>query len=305
MTLNFKLPKQQKSNGQVHPIIYVLKDIRTDYMKNRSTFVKGIVMVEILRYFGATEEDLVKLQYSGGELGKDPTLPFRESRNGRFLIDFQKRNIRRLKFQPFVLSADEDFVRDDSGQLRYFRGIQDSIQCNTALQALLKFQSYVLKGMEIESRKNLENTFEKWVSTVFQLRTITSKDLLGEPAKEGVHSDGVEHTMTTFMHAKNMTDCSAISKIHTQDEVNGTTWNEVNDEFVIGEFQHRHFLDTLLIVDSELKHSLSPVNPVDENKLSTRDMIIFFTRRPKNEKHGSFHLDSLEDHDEIPLTFEL
>lgn len=305
MTTNVMLSKQQKSNGQVHPIVYVLKKIRNDYIQNRYTFIEGRVMIEILRFFDATEDDLIKLQYSGGELGKDPTLLFRESRNGRFLIDFQEQNIQRLKFQPFVLSADEDFVRDDSGQLRYFRGIQDNIQNNTAFQGLLKFQSYMIKGMKVEARKNLEKAFHQWVSTIFQLRTITSKDLLGEPAKEGVHSDGVEHTMTTFMHAKNMTNYSAISKIHTQDEVNGISWNKVDERFVIEEFQHRHFLDTLLIVDSELKHSLSPVNAIDKNKLSTRDMIIFFTRRPKNEKHGSFHLDSLEAHDEIPLSFKL
>ncbi|OLL27553.1 hypothetical protein BTH42_32515 [Burkholderia sp. SRS-W-2-2016] len=48
-----------------------------------------------------------------------------------------------------------------------------------------------------------------WVSAVFNLRTVTTPDLLGEPALEGVHSDGVEHTMTTLLGHANMSPDSA------------------------------------------------------------------------------------------------
>ncbi len=61
-------------------------------------------------------------------------LPFRKSRNGRFCFDFDRAQIERLEFQPFVLSVEEDFIRYDSGKVRHFRGINDDLQLNTAFR---------------------------------------------------------------------------------------------------------------------------------------------------------------------------
>ncbi len=288
-----------------HPTVAILQLIKTRYIKDRYVFVEGNTMREILRFFGATNEDLLKLEYSGNHLSSDPTLPFRKSRNGRFFIDFTDKTVKRLEFQPFVLSKEEDFVRDDSGSLRYFRGIQDEIQQNTAFQGLMKFKAYVIEGVDVTHRKNLHLDYNKWVSTVFQLRTITTPSLMGEPAKEGVHSDGVEHTMTTYTYSENMTPNSAVSQLHSQEQKTGIAWDEVDEMFVVDEFQHKHFLDTLLIVDSELKHTVSPVKPLDDEKNALRDMIIFFTRRPKVKEHSTFAYDSLSLHPEIPLEFSI
>lgn len=282
-----------------------LESIRSDYQKNRYTFIDGFRMENILLSLGATEEDLRLLQESGNELAQDPTLPFRKSRNGRFLIDLEKKSLERLEFQPFVLSDDEDFVRDDSGMLRRFRGIQDNVQLNTAFQALFKFKAFVMTEMDILGRKNLITNPNLWVSTVFQLRTITSMELVGEPAKEGVHADGVEHTMTTFIKSKNMSTDSAISQIHSQEQKTGIPWDQVKPDHVIGQVQHKRFLDTLLIVDTELKHSVSSVNAHNQFNEALRDMIIFFTRRPKNEEHSTHAYDSLEKHPDIPLNVKL
>lgn len=262
-------------------------------------------MKEILRFLGSSENDLKTLESSGGNLWEDPTLPFRESRNGRFLINFERNSIKRLCFQPFVLSEEEEFIRDYSGLLRNFRGIQDEIQLNTAFQSLLKFQAIIFHGMPIKQRINLTTENTKWVSTAFQLRTITSKNLIGEPVQEGVHSDGVEHTMTTLLYSKNMTSDSAVSTIHSGMEKLGVPWNKINPNYVVGQFQHKHFLDTLLIVDSELRHSVSPVYAIDNEIEAIRDMIILFTRRPKSEMHSTFKYDSLNEHMEIPLEIKL
>lgn len=297
--------KIRDRNTRQSPMIDIMISIKKDYENNRFTFVNGHIMKEILRYFGASDEDFIGLEYSGFHLAPDPTLPFRKSRNGRFLIDFDDNSISRLVFQPFVLSKEENFIRDDSGQLRHFRGIQDSIQQNKAFQGLLKFQSLILEGMPVFNRINLVEDFNKWVSTVFQLRTITNNSILGEPAKEGVHSDGVEHTMTTMLYSQNMTADSAISKMHNQNQKTGISWDIINEEHVVGEFQHKSFLDTLLIVDNELKHSVSPVYSINKNSDSYRDMIIFFTRRPKSELHSTYKYDSLKTHPEIPLTFSI
>ncbi|KAJ5889083.1 hypothetical protein N7495_009124 [Penicillium taxi] len=116
--------------------------------------------------------------------------------------------------------------------------------------------------------------------TLFNLRTVTNKDLVGEPALEGVHSDGVDFTMTTFLGSENMTSDSAVTFLHDMRAKNALRWDEVNPVHTMGSYQHRDFLDTLLFVDHERKHSLSPVHAVDPAWPATRDMLIFFTRKP-------------------------
>jgi hypothetical protein len=58
-------------------------------------------------------------------------------------------------------------------------------------------------------------------------------ELIGEPAKEGVHSDGVEHTMTTLLSSQNMTADSVVSQMHSQDQKTGIAWNEVNPNHIV------------------------------------------------------------------------
>ena len=293
------------SSDSVIRLLYKLRSYKDQYINDRFTFIPSEDMIEFAKYFGATEIDLSKLKSSGEYLADDPTLAFRTSRNGRYLLNFTEGYIQRLEFQPFVLGVEEDFVREDSGELRNFRGIQDRLQLNTAYQALMKIKSFIVRDVEVRKRPNLVEVSDQMVSTVFQLRTHTSKELLGEPAKEGVHSDGVDHTMTTFLKSENMSADSAISKLHSNQEVNGIPWDQIDENLVIGEYQHTSFLDTLFIVDSELKHSLSPVWQRDKDKLAIRDMLIFFTRRPKSSNHSSYRYDSLKPHREIPLKFNM
>lgn len=102
-----------------------------------------------------------------------------------------------------------------------------------------------------------------------------------------------------------MTDDSAVTTIHDMREVNATRWDKVNPDLVLGKFQHRNFLDTLLVVDHERKHSVSSVAAVNPQQESTRDMLIFFTRKPVTEGHISSPYDSLKRHKSRPMSVEL
>lgn len=93
--------------------------------------------------------------------------------------------------------------------------------------------------------------------------------------------------------------------LHTLDEKNGIRYHEANPEHLLGSVQHRDFLDTLLIADHEHKHSLSPVWQLDESKEATRDMLIFFTRRPVIDGHLSSPYDSTRPHEETPMKMKL
>lgn len=278
-------------------------DVRSEYIRARWAFVDGARMVSLLSSLGATDEDFERLQLVSDQLKSDPTLPFRRSRNGRICLDPKARRGYRLESQPFILSAEEDFVRHDSETLRSFDEVQDDLQLNTALQAMLVFKFLVIHGVDIARRPRLDYGRAEWICTLFNLRTVTTTGLLGEPALEGVHSDGVDHTMTTFLSARNMTADSAQTLLHDMREVNGSRWHETDPELVKGRARHSDFLDTLLVVDHEYKHSVSPVYPIDDTESAVRDMLIFFTRKPVEEGHISFRYDSIAPHRTLPMSF--
>ncbi|MFC3965308.1 2OG-Fe dioxygenase family protein [Nocardia jiangsuensis] len=288
----------------VRGAITEMAEIRAEYARNRSIFVEGERMARLLRGLGACDADLEALQRASTDLPDDPTLPFRKSRNGRFVFDNDAGRIDRLEFQPFVLSADEDFVRYDSGRIRKFAEIRD-LQANPALRGLLRFKAFVVDGLDIARRPKLDYDSANWICTLFHLRTVTTPELLGEPALEGVHSDGVDHTMTTMLGAENMTDGSACTFIHDMGETNAVAWDEVDPKLRVGRYQHRSFLDTLLVVDHEFKHSLSPVRAADAARVATRDMLVFFTRKPTVPGHISNRHDSLRRHETLPLSVPL
>lgn len=277
--------------------------IRNQYLEDRCVFIDGRSIIPILKGLGARDADFEALKLVSNNLYTDPTLPFRRSRNGRFCLDFGTASVRRLQFQPFALSLDEDFKRHDSGQVRAFDELQDELQLNAAFQALLVFKALVCRGVQTIPRHNLDYDSDKWVCTLFNLRTVTTPSMLGEPALEGVHTDGVDHTMTTYLGSRNMASHSAVTFMHDMQETTGAKFTDIKPELVRGREQHRRFLDTLLIVDHERKHCISPVYAVDPEKEATRDMLIFFTRRPvvKDKGHISSDIDSFKLHKEMPM----
>ncbi|TLD19127.1 hypothetical protein PspLS_09780 [Pyricularia sp. CBS 133598] len=284
-----------------------IMELRDKYLEERNIFVDSRRMLPLLRALGARDEDFEALKLVSDNLYNDPTLPFRRSRNGRFCFDFGTSTVRRLEFQPFALSLEEDFKRHDSGQVRIFDEVQDELQLNTAFQALMVFKALICHGVPTVPRPQLNYESEKWVCTLFNLRTVTTPSMLGEPALEGVHTDGVDHTMTTYLGSRNMAPGSAVTHVHDMNETTGVKFSETKHELLRGRAHHCRFLDTLLVADNERKHSLSPVYAVDPEREATRDMLIFFTRRPvkRDTGHVSKDIDSFRPHAELPMEVPL
>lgn len=286
-------------------IIDEILKLKDTFAKKRIVFIEGERMTNWLVGLGASEEDLEKIQKVSDGLEGDPTLPFRKSKNGRFLLDFAHNELRRLEFQEFILSAAEDFVRHDSGETRIFDEVAMDLQGNTALQALFLFKSLMIRGIPTKHRPMLDYDLNLYVCTLFNLRTVTTGDIVGEPALEGIHSDGVDFTMTTLLGSANMTDDSAITYVHDNQDKTAARWHEADPKLLRGSHQHRHFMDTLLFVDAECKHSLTAVERKDFSRDATRDMLIFFTRKPVVKGHVSYKYDSLVDHKTLPLKVAL
>ena len=195
---------EQSRKPEFYQAISKIMAIRKDYVDKRFVWVPAEEMIEICLGLGAKREDLEALPQTADGLQYDPTLPFRKTRNGRFCFDYDTQSVRHLEFQPFALSAEEDFKRYDSGQIRRFDEIDDELQLNTVLQALLVFKGMVVHGGEMAHRPKLEYDVNKNILTLFHLRTTTNQEILGEPALEGIYSDGVDHTMTTLLGHRNM-----------------------------------------------------------------------------------------------------
>lgn len=297
--------REQTENPSFYQAVADIMKLREQYIHERALFVKGKDMLPLLLGLGAHCQDVAKLAYVSDGLKGDPTLPFRKTRNCRFCLDFDTRSVRRLEYQPFKLSTEEGFKRHDSGKIRHFDEVQNDLQQNSVLQALLVFKAMIINGMEIANRAKLEYQANKWVCTLFNIRTFTTPEVLGEPALEGVHSDGVDHTMTTFLGASNVTPNSAATFIHSMDETTGIPLTDISPLKLLARVQHSTLLDTLMVVDHERKHSLSAVYPEDGTKEATRDMLIFFTRRPAEKGHVSGSIDSLASHQRFPMEIPL
>lgn len=279
--------------------------IREQYIQDRSVFVRGQDILPILLGLGASHEDIMTLPSTSDYLESDPTLSFRTSANSRFCFDWDTKSVRRIENQPFMLSVDEDFDRFDSGKIRNFNEIKADIGLNSAFLALLIFKAMMVNGIDVARRADLNYDVNKWVCVAFSVRTHTTPDVLGEPALEGVHSDGVDHTLVTFLGAKNMTSNSAATFLHSMDEVTGIAQRESSPLKIVGHNRHGAFLDTMMIVDHERKHSLTAVYAEDKTATATRDVLILFTRRPYLKTHPAASLDSLKAHAtlgvEVPL----
>ncbi|MBF4617845.1 2OG-Fe dioxygenase family protein [Clavibacter sp. VKM Ac-2873] len=279
--------------------------LRGEYLRDRAIFVPGGRLIPILRALGAQESDFAALRQTSEGLVGDPTLPFRRTRNGRFAFDLANSRIKRLEPQPFVLSAAEDFIRHDSGKPRVFDPIGLELQDNTVMQALLRFKCLIVRDTRVEPRPHFDYDHDLWICTLFNIRTVTVPRLRGEPSLEGVHSDGVDHTMTTFLGSENITTASGVTYMHDMTETTGIPWEQADPQRVRGSVRHQEFLDTLVLVDHERKHSVSSVYAEDPDAVAKRDMLIFFTRKPVVAGHVSKPFDSTREHDEEPLSLQI
>ncbi|RDW92968.1 2OG-Fe dioxygenase family protein [Aspergillus mulundensis] len=308
------LPKSSSLNINTHkqnPSFYAaishILTLRQKYIRDRALFIEGKTLAPLLLQLGANPTDLQTLPHINNTNTSDPTLPFRKSRNARFSLNTTTRTATRLEHQPFTLSTTEDFIRHDSDTIRHFDEVAPALQTNSIFQALLLFKTLMIHGVHTTPRPGLNYTSHAghWVCTLFALRTVTTPSLLGEPALEGVHADGVDHTMTTFLKADNMARGSAATFLHEMDEETGIELGRISPGYVRGWAAHAAFLDTLLLVDHEVKHSLSAVRAVDAGKEAYRDMLIFFTRRPALGAHVSGAIDSLRPHRTMPMEVQL
>ncbi|MER1719668.1 2OG-Fe dioxygenase family protein, partial [Proteus terrae] len=286
-------------------LINKISEIRKEYKNNKYVFIPQNIVIDLIKQLGAEEKDINTLMEYGDYLAQDPTLSFRHSRTGRYLFDNDIETISRLEYQPFVLTEEDGFIREDSGAQRHFRALDDRWQSNTAYQALLKLKMLLIQGNTFTPRHLTDQNSPKSISTVFHLRLIAQPDSLSELSIEGVHKDGVDHTMIVMMNKNNVKDNTGALRVHSPKEAIGTPWQEINPENVLYEHNNAQYLDVLLIADNELNHSGTPIFTHDNKNQAYQDFIVLLSRYPTVDTHPSHKFDSMNAHPDLPLTLYL
>ncbi|MBG3081852.1 2OG-Fe dioxygenase family protein [Proteus mirabilis] len=282
-----------------------INEIKKEYKNNKYVFIPQNVVIDLIKQLGAEEKDINTLIEYGDYLAQDPTLSFRHSRTGRYLFDNDIETISRLEYQPFVLTEEDGFIREDSGAQRHFRALDDRWQSNTAYQALLKLKMLLIQGNTFTPRHLTDQQSPKSISTVFHLRLIAQPDSLSELSIEGVHKDGVDHTMIVTMNKHNVKDNTGALRVHSPQEAIGTPWQEINPENVLYEHNNAQYLDVLLIADNELNHSGTPIFTHDNKNQAYQDFMVLLSRYPTVDAHPSHKFDSMNAHPDLPLTLYL
>lgn len=106
-------------------LINKISEMKKEYKNNKYLFIPQILVIDLIKQLGAEEKDINTLMEYGDYLAQDPTLSFRYSRTGRYLFDNDLETISRLEYQPFVLTEEDGFIREDSGAQRHFRALDD------------------------------------------------------------------------------------------------------------------------------------------------------------------------------------
>ncbi len=286
-------------------LINRISEIKKEYKNNKYVFIPQSIVIDLIKQLGAEEKDINALMEYGDYLAQDPTLSFRHSRTGRYLFDNDIETISRLEYQPFVLTEEDGFIREDSGTQRHFRALDDRWQSNTAYQALLKLKMLLIQGNKFISRHLTDQNSPKSISTVFHLRLIAQPDSLSELSIEGVHKDGVDHTMIVMMNKNNVKDNTGALRVHSPKEAIGTAWQKIDPKNVLYEHNNAQYLDILLIADNELNHSGTPIFTHDNKKQAYQDFIVLLSRYPTVDSHPSHKFDSMDPHPDLPLTLYL
>ncbi|MCO8052196.1 2OG-Fe dioxygenase family protein [Proteus penneri] len=287
-------------------LIDKISEIKKEYKNNKYVFIPQNIVIDLIKQLGAKEKDINTLMEYGDYLAQDPTLSFRHTRTGRYLFDNDIETISRLEYQPFVLTEEDGFIREDSGAQRHFiRALDDRWQSNTAYQALLKLKMLLIQGNAFTPRHLTDQQSPKSISTVFHLRLIAQPDSLSELSIEGVHKDGVDHTMIVMMNKHNVKDNTGALRVHSPQEAIGTPWQKINPENVLYEHNNAQYLDVLLIADNELNHSGTPIFTHDNKNQAYQDFMVLLSRYPTVDAHPSHKFDSMNAHPDLPLTLYL
>jgi len=287
-----------------------LLDKKEAMRRQKYVWLDGSETRAILKHvFRAREDDLDAFEHASDNMNHDPYLAFKKRNMYRLAMDLEQGTARRLTRVPYVLSEDDGLVNETSNMHRFFGETQDWVMHNTAFQGLTALKAFLIYGtMDLISPRPGNDPTRNYNCTGNFHRIITTPNIIGTSTPEGVHQDGAEYTMTTFLKSHNVDfdGGSAVVSLLNLNSQLGVDWDQFDPKTVIAETQHRNFLDTLIFADSEMNHVATPMRLLDESKPAHRDIVVVTSRRMAI-KGGSYPTAPFEEHEishqTLPCTF--
>jgi hypothetical protein len=280
-----------------------LINLRKQMRRDNYLWIEGSETIQILKHvFGANEEDLNDLENASDNMNHDAHFAYKKRSMNRLSLDMKSGIAHRLTHTAYVLSDDDGLVKEGlTGVHRFYGETQDWVMQNSAFQGLISLKAFLIYGnMDVvPPRPGTDPNRNINVTTNFH-RIITTPTITGTSTPEGVHHDGSEYTMTTYLKSHNVDfeGGSAVVSLLNLEQPLGVDAQEVDPKNIIKSIQHRNYLDTLVIIDQALSHVATDMKAKHVAKPANRDIVVI-TARKMAEKGGNYITAPFEE-EEIP-----
>jgi len=202
-------------------------------------------LIESLESFAGSWKSLPADEYIVGPFC------YRFRRYGRLAYQPRTGRIECLQASPFRQSGSANRLYADMA--RSFADVSDDDLENRFLHELVRhdFEQFGVTD---------DMTHFNWVVGVHQIKIVGKRDQPGDPAPEGIHQDGSRFIGIHLMGRENVQ--GGVSKIYDLKGVEVASVPLVKS------------LDSILIEDARVMHSVMPIAPVDVAKPAVRDTLI-------------------------------
>jgi hypothetical protein len=203
---------------------------------------------------GELEQSWAEFRRAWNDLAEDQYVQkpycYRRRRYGRVLFD---RESGRLTPRPHTTFVQSKMMNPLYGGVqREFEAIRDEGIRNPCLCRLI--------SSDLERLVSFSESNSNWLVGIHQIRIEGLCGKLVAPAPEGVHRDGSHFIGMHLIHRTNIR--GGISTIHSDDGA------------VLATIELRDTLDTILLDDMQVMHSVGVVEPLDNTQKAIRDMLI-------------------------------
>jgi len=178
---------------------------------------------------------------------------FRWRRFNYFYYHPQEDTLEVMPDVPFFQPAEENSYA--GGINRTFSPLEQNTTDNKFMQELIKFSFW-----QTPESKDKKMANKPWKVEVHLVRVIASAKELGEPTPEGIHRDGGESGFVYLMNRQNAKG--------------GESAVYDNDKNLITRFTLTKPMDTMIFLDPDVMHSVSPIHPIDPTQPAIRDVFL-------------------------------
>ncbi len=179
---------------------------------------------------------------------------FRYRRFNYFYYHPSKDILQVMEKVPFFQPAEDNEYA--GGINREFPPLKKRTIENKFMLELIKFSF-----AQTPDAKKKELLDSPWKVEVHLVRVIASAEELGEPTPEGIHRDGGESGFVYLMNRQNAKG--------------GESAVYDNDKNLITRFTLTKPMDTMIFLDPDVMHSVSPIHPIDPTQPAIRDVFLF------------------------------